>query len=341
MEGLSTKSKLHSRLSTFVAWIAPDPQTRDEIEAQADEIRGRIMEKAAKDGLEITSSMKSGSFAKRTGLRRHMRGNAEVEGQDVDISFVVKPQGEQSFELQPLVNKFMKYADESYPKTEKESTKSSVKLKFTNTLAYDLVPLFSTKEPEKQMLVRATGERILTSVQKHTDFVKSRTEESDKKKGVVLFNECVRIVKWWREFRCDEGNYLQEIPSIVIDLLCAKAFDQLSVKPTYAHTLAEWFTFLAHVVKKKEPVWFGKSKPNSTVVSTDSWQLLDPVNPENNIAKRFKPFEIDEFAEWLAIGRDTLSRSIAADMTGDDNRCLDQLVSLMGNPFKNHCDEEA
>jgi hypothetical protein len=268
-----------------------------------------------------------------------MLGKSEVEGQDVDISFVVKPQNEDSYELQPLINKFLNYANDSYPKTEKEPTKSSVKLKFTSILSYDLVPLFSTKDPEKQVLVRSTGERIVTSVQKHTDFVRNRTQMSDKMKGVVLFNECARLMKWWRDFRCSEGNYLTEVPSIIIDVLCAKAFDKCSVMTTYAHTLAEWLTYLAHVVSKKDPIWFGSSRPTVEADRTSNWQVLDPVNPDNNLAQRFKPYEVDELGEWFENARDTLSRAIAADMTGDDNRSLDQMVSLFGNPFKNHCDE--
>jgi hypothetical protein len=162
---------------------------------------------------------------------------------------------------------------------------------------------------------------------------------SDKMSGVVLFNECVRLMKWWRDFRCSEGNYLTDVPSIIIDVLCAKAFDKCSVKTTYSHTLAEWLTYLAHVVSKKDPIWFGSSKPTVEAGRTSNWQVIDPVNPDNNLAQRLKSYEVDELGEWFKNSRDTLSRAIAADMTGDDNRSLDQMVSLFGNPFKNHCDE--
>jgi tRNA nucleotidyltransferase (CCA-adding enzyme) len=201
MDGLSTKSKLHSRVSKFVAWIAPAPETREEIKKQADEVRDRISDKAREDGVVVTATPKAGSFAKKTGLRRHMRGGSEVEGQDIDVPFVVKPPKEGEYQLQPMIDKFLKYADSSYPRTEKEPTKSSVKLKFTSTLSYDLVPLFATSDPEKQILVRTTGEQIVTSVQKHTEFIKTRTHKSDEKRDVVLFNECVRLMKWWRMSR--------------------------------------------------------------------------------------------------------------------------------------------
>jgi hypothetical protein len=184
-----------------------------------------------------------------------------------------------------------------------------------------------------------TGEQIVTSVQKHTDFVKDRTQKSGETKGVVLFNECVRLMKWWRDMRCSEANHLEEVPSILIDLLSAKAFDRLSVQTTYAHTLAEWCTYLAHIVTKKESVIFNDYSKGTKANNSDAWYVIDPVNPENNIAKKLQPIDVEEFAEWLQKGRDGWNRAIAADLKGEDNKCLDELVSLFGNAFKNHCED--
>jgi len=339
MADLNTKSKLHARLSAFVEWVAPDPETRGEINGQIDEIRTRISDKAKEDGLTVTATPRAGSFAKDTGLRRHMRGESEVEGQDIDVPFVVKPPKEGEYQLGPMVDKFEKYANSSYPKTEKDKTKSSIKLKFTSTLSYDLVPLFATKDPERQILVRTDGEYIETSEQKHTEFITDRTSKSDEKKGVVRFNECVRLVKWWREVRCADGNYLKEVPSIIIDLLCAKAFDRLSVQTTYAQTMTEWFTYLAHVVRKKEQVAFSDYAKIPPIDKTATWQVIDPVNPDNNIANKMRVYEIDELAEWFESGRDVWNRAIAADLRKEDSRSLEQLVGLFGNSLKNHCED--
>ena len=46
---------------------------------------------ALADGLAVFRTPEAGSFAKHTGLRRHMRGHSEIEGQDVDLPFVVRP----------------------------------------------------------------------------------------------------------------------------------------------------------------------------------------------------------------------------------------------------------
>ncbi len=339
MDNLSTKSKLHSRLSNFVSWIAPDPETRDAIVKQSNEIRERIRAKAKDDNVTVTATPQSGSFAKRTGLRRHMRGEAEIEGQDIDVPFVVKLQGQSDYQLAPMITKFRQYADASYPDTEKKDTKSSVKLIFSNTLSYDLVPVFATDDPEKQILVRTTGEQITTSIQKHVDFVTDRTKKSDTKKGVVLFNECVRLMKWWRDVRCSEANYLEEVPSFLIDLLSAKAFDKLSVQTTYAQTLSEWSAYLAHVVRKKELVYFTDFDNHNPKVDATIWQVIDPVNRENNVAAKLQAYEIEELAGWFQEARESWSRAITADLNGDDIDSLDHLVTLFGNSFMNHCEE--
>lgn len=111
------------RMKNFVKWIAPEKETRDAIKKQSDEIRGRIMGKAEEDGLTVMSMPYSGSFAKKTGLRRHYRGESEIEGQDIDIPFVVKKDKETEFE--PLIKRFEKYCEASYPKKKKTFKKFS------------------------------------------------------------------------------------------------------------------------------------------------------------------------------------------------------------------------
>src|SRR5258708_35967178 len=65
----------HRRLGSFVDWIKPDHNARDAIRDQADNIRQAIKNQARADGLVVVATPNGGSFAKRTGLRRHMRGS--------------------------------------------------------------------------------------------------------------------------------------------------------------------------------------------------------------------------------------------------------------------------
>lgn len=335
------KSKLSEWLTCFIEWIGPEPEKREDVKVQAQQIRDRIRAKAEEDELIIKGTPKSGSFATKTGLRRHMLGDAEVEGQDVDIPFIVAPKTSEEEKVDELLVRFKKYADASYPETKKTITKSSVNLIFSGTFtSYDLVPVLATDDPQTQILLRSNGEKRRTSLQKQVEFIKKRTRESAAN-GDVIFNECVRLVKWWRYVRQAEGVMLKAVPSVVINLLCAKAYDQRGVGENYAETLADWFGFMAHVARSREHVAFDDFYPiPSKRSSTAAWEILDPTNSENNVVSSWAGYEVDEFADWLEKGRDSWARAIRCDLREDHVGTLRNLVDIFGNSISNHCGEK-
>ena len=337
MSQYSTKSKLHVRIRNFVAWIAPEKKTRDAIKKQSDEIRDRIKKKAEDDGLTITDMPYSGSFAKKNGLRRHLQGETINEGQDVDLAFVVKPDKETEFE--PLIQRFKKYAEESYPDTKITATKSSIKMEFTGTkLTYDIVPMFATDDSEKQLLIRNNGEKIKTSVQKHTAFVRNRTKETNEEDGVVVFNDCLRLLKWWRSHKEQSTNEIITLPSFLVDMLGAKALEKAEINTTYAQTLANWFFYLAHTVKSKETIWFTDYYKTPKPDTSKPWNVLDPVMADNNVVKSWSSWQVDELADWLQEAGEIMNRAIVADLDGRDTDSLEQMKLLFGKIFSSHYD---
>lgn len=326
---------LHRHLSAFVDWVATDPDREETIRIQAEDIRARVSAKAKADGLTIQSTPWSGSYKKRTGLRRHLVGKHPVEGQDVDLPFVVKPVTADDEKLDSLLDRFYGYAHAIYPNTSKNPTKSSVKLSFTGTkLAYDLVPMLAGADNESQVILRADGERRNTSVQKHVAFVTSRTNKSNELAGRVKFNECVRLFKWWREV-VTEGD-VDRVPTIVIDLLCAHAFDALGVERTYPDTLLRWFGFLADVAARRAPVYFTDYTAWPTPPTATPWAIVDPVNKQNNVGSRFSALDVETLAGWLSDARDDLAQAISQDLAGQERASLDALVPIFGNAILHH-----
>lgn len=337
MSQYTTKSKLHVRIRNFVDWIAPEKGTRDAIKKQSDEIRSRIKGKAEADALTITDTPYSGSFPTKTGLRRHLRGESDVEGQDIDLPFVVKPDKETEFE--PLIQRFKKYAEESYPGTKITATKSSVKMEFTGTkLTYDVVPMFSTGLSEMQVIHRENGEVIKTSIQKHREFIRSRTRQTQQEEGVVCFNDMIRLLKWWREHKQQALNESLILPSFLINLLAAKALEVTNVNTSYPQTLANWFSYLAMVIKNRETIFFKDYYTQPKPDTTKSWNVLDPVMPDNNIIKNWSGWQVDELTEWLQEAAEIMNRAIVADIQGRDSDSLEQMKLLFGKIFSSHCD---
>jgi len=333
---MAARRTLHWWLSNFVDWLKPDETAEERIRSQADEIRIRIGGQARADELTIRSTPRSGSFAKRTGLRRHLTGGSEVEGQDVDLPFVVSPHTKEGEKLTYLLDRFEQYTAASYPGTRRKRTKSSIQLDFSGSkLRYDVVPMLATSDPQKQILIREDGSHVATSVQQHIEFIRTRTRVSNELEGRVKFNECVRLVKWWREFRSSESGL--EVPSFLLDLLCADAFDRRSVNEKYPETMAGWFAWMAHQVSNRQRVAFSDFTriPAPKAVA---WEVLDPVNQENNVASRFTLAQLDTLADWFDDARDRWNRILRHEALGNETGMKGELIALFGTPFKHHCE---
>lgn len=328
------QTDIHRRMSTFVDWIAPDQEKERELRGQANRIRESVGKKAREDRLTIRSTPSAGSLAKRTGVRRHNPGGANVPGYDIDIPFVVDPLTKDQEALDELLNRFDRYTRACYPQNEVKRTKSSICLYFANTRrSYDLVPMLDGRGAEEQVLVRSDGQRLKTSVQQHVRFIKSRTLASQATPGRVQFNQCLRLLKWWRRFREDQSTV--KVPSFLIDLLAAHAFDIHGVEATYEATLVKWFTQLSRDLERRNRIVFSDfSTPPSP--RHGQWEVLDPVNHENNVVKGWTRLQGDELADWLTKGRDSLNRAIYQDRIGDSISSRRHLIELFGSPFKHH-----
>ena len=330
---------LHARTANFVSWIRPDQDAAEAARAQRDEVRNRIKGKAEADGLIVRSMPNSGSFAKATGLRRHMLGDAEHEGQDIDCPFVLSRKDEDGGVLMRLLGRFDAYAAGSYPDTPRSLTKSSVRLAFVAAKRrFDLVPMLAVDgTDEEQILLRADLERRRTSIQRHVDFVKTRTAKSQALRGPVAFNDGVRLIKWWREYQVTKSKVLTEIPSFVLELLCAKAFDQVSVQATYPATLQTWFDKIHSFAHGRTDVTFtdfGTPRPER---AAGAWKVIDPVNGENSVVPgAWSRIQIDEFRDWAGTARDKIQQAIAYDMRGRETEAVAAMAEVFGPSFKNH-----
>ena len=192
---------------------------------------------------------------------------------------------------------------------------------------------------ELRILLRGNGERRRTSISRHIDFIKRRTDASNQLPGLVRFNECVRLVKWWRIFQEDQSHNLSSVPTMLIDLLCASAFDRRKVATTYGETLRQWFDILYQTVLHRERVAFTDFAATELhPIPGAQWMVLDPVNPKNNVAGGMLPPHIDELARWLLDARNNMQEAVDYDRKGNDQKSLYHLTQLFGSPFKQFCE---
>lgn len=341
---VSKQSTIHRRTKCFVEFIAPEKEKREKIKGQADGIRKCIRDKAVADGYTILAEPYSGSFAKKSGLRRHLQGDSEVEGQDIDIAFILKDEDKDGNPVGCMISTFEGYLKKCYPDSEVGSTKSSATISFSGSKnQFDAVPLVDTNRAHIQKLIRTNGELRQSSVEKQSEFIKSRNRSSNEIEGVVRFNNCLRLIKWWRYHQQSlggqfgNGEYDDKVPSFLLDLLCAKAYDVCSVQDTYVETLARWFSFLAHAVRHREEILFNDCIKTHQPRANAKWKVIDPMDDTNNVVKNWPDFKIDQLAKWFENALDRMSQAIRHDREGDDQGSMNCLVLLFGNSINNQC----
>lgn len=331
---LDSKHTSPRLLSAFVKWICPDAQATENIEKQADEIRQRIKVRAEADGLVIQSMPWSGSHKKKTGIRRLRRdGQTLIEGHDVDLPFILRPTTKDGKEVKTPLEMFARYAELEYPSNPRTRKRSSVHVEFRKpNLGYDLVPLLATPGNDLcQTLIRSDGERRKTSIQKHIEFVTTRSGTSNAKG--VQFNDCVRLIKWLRDLRQFEKPSARKISTFLLEILCGYAYDKCSVQKTFPGTLALWFGFIGQVIRKRERVSFA-AQTTSPISGRTEWQVFEPAFSEINIVGSWKKDQVDELAAWFEKLQKAMNEIIGADIAGNEALVKEKLIALFGDSMK-------
>lgn len=324
----------HGHLKRFVPKIRIPSADERKIIEQRDRVRHRISRHLEKAKLRLARTPNAGSHAKHTALRRYMSGNTKLGGSDIDLPFVLTADSGDHLELKSLLELFEGFVRASYPRSKVTQTKSSVKLEFsTFKYAFDIVPMVAVRsEPRHEYLFRGDGSKVATSISAHVKFVKQRAQQSSKLPGIVNFNDMLRLFKWWRELRANADDQLTDVPTFLLELLCAKAFDEHRVTTSYTQTLQTWFAAIAEIVATRRAVRFD-STPS---LSSAPWIVLDPVNPANNVVPRlWTDAHIDRLGRWFAEADAAMRRVQICDRDDDGKGALRELEGLFGPAIRN------
>jgi hypothetical protein len=151
-------------------------------------------------------------------------------------------------------------------------------------LNVDVVPVLYSGEPnDRGYLVRKhTGDSVLTSIPLHLEFIRSR-----KKEYGPDFAQLIRLSKWWKRMVAN-GDADFRFKSFLIELLWAHLADSSLALADYPTALERFFTYIVRT-ELEEQVAFtdyvaAKDIPSR---SKDATEVLDPVNPDNNVASRY------------------------------------------------------
>lgn len=263
------------------------PGKRSEFLAQVDNLIEVFTREAAKDSVvNIRKFLKTGSLRKGTVLRP--RGD---HGVDADIAVFLNPDGVTEFELASLHERIRRLLRAAYPQKKDEDftvQPRTLGIRFlVSGMEVDMVPILPIDGPgDFGWQPSSQGDDpVKTSVTKQLEFIRAR------KSNYSRFTALVRMLKHWR----NQQELEDTLRSFLIELIVCHLQDRDGVPASLEEGLLRFFLYLAQS-ELREPIAFAE---NGTVTSfpTGRAVVLDPVNVDNNVARRLTDADCSEIVQ--------------------------------------------
>ena len=183
-------------------------------------------------------------------------------------------------------------------------------------LKIDVAPVLYEGEPDDRgHLVTRTGDRVLTSVTLHKEFLSKRRALAG-----AEYKEFIRLVKAFvhrAKIEAAASGPELRFKSFLVELIVAHLWDSGWLgKPLAITDYPRAFEqFLAYVVmtELKEPIIFTDYYPASDIeASYDPVQVWDPVNPENNVTRGYTDYDRQRLVQRCSDALDQINIASAA-----------------------------
>lgn len=314
----------HREVKAFAAERVNLPkEIADKHRAQVSALRDRLERKVDDDpSFDLVKMLHAGSVAKGTALRTV---------NDLDLAVYVKAGSapKQDAQLQPWLADRLIEANPKMDESQFIPQDHCVKVSFKGSgLDVDVVPvLYEGAANDCGYLVRKhTGDRVLTSIPMHLEFIRTRknTYGDD-------FKQLIRLVKWWKRMELQQDAEFR-FKSFMIELLWAHLADHGAVLNDYPEAMEEFFTFIVKGGLSKRiaftDYYSASELPSPTRAAIE---ILDPVNPKNNVAVKYEVADCQRIIEAAHRALDALGEARYATTNGDELDCWQQ---VLGQSFK-------
>jgi len=281
----------HSDLSTFaVKKVNVSPETAKSRRTQVAHLRTRLEAYIADHpDYDLVKMRGSGSVAKHTAIK---------SSSDTDIAAYVRAaavggvNADETKLLDWLRDRCVEVYGAKKDASDFEISHHAVGITMHGTgLKIDVAPVLYEGEPdERGYLVTRTGDRVLTSVTLHKEFLNKRRASAGPE-----YREFIRLVKAFIKRAKDQaaasGPELR-FKSFLAELIVAHLWDNGWLGKPFAITdyPRAFEQFLAYIVmtELKQPIVFSDYYPESDLETCyDPVQVWDPVNPENNVTRGY------------------------------------------------------
>ena len=273
----------HADIQRFAADRVNLPAVKAKV--YRDQVR-RLREKlttylAEHDNFALKKMQLSGSLAKSTALRSI---------NDIDVALYVAGDDapQQIAELLDYIAERLRTA---FPNIKPEQVKPqtfSVTISFVGTgLDVDVVPILYYGDPDWRgdLISQDDGSRLMTSIPLHLEFAKRRRNAQP-----TGFAQVVRLVKFWAAIQKVEVAGFR-FKSFMIEMILAHLSDTGTSMKDYPQALAAFFNYVAVTGLRDRIVFDDYYKSSAVNVPADRIQIVDPVNPTNNVGRLYTHHE--------------------------------------------------
>jgi len=294
----------HAEIAKFAEERVNLPKDKaDEYRAQARRLREKL------DGyigehpdFTLKKMLLSGSLAKGTALRSL---------NDIDVACYISG-ADTPQEVATLLSYLAERLRKAFPNFSPDQVKPqtySVTVSFKGTgLDVDVVPILYNGDSQwyGNLVSQDDGSLLKTSIPLHLEFTKKRKQAQEKH-----FAQVVRLIKFWaRKMKTEREGF--RFKSFMIEMILSNLCDQGLDFSYYPEALQHFFTYIASTNLRERIVFKDYYEPKTIGTFTESIQIIDPVNPENNVARLYNNDQADMIVEAALDAGDAIDAALAA-----------------------------
>ncbi len=246
---------------------------------------------------ELQKMLLSGSLAKHTALKNI---------NDADVAVYVSSAPQNVGDLTKWLAEKLRLAFPNFNYDQVVIQNYSVKVEFRGTgLDVDVVPIYKKGEGDCGELVsQEDGTKLLTNISLHKEFIKTRRVKHSN------YAQIVRLLKWWIKTQKERDSNFK-FKSFMVELIIAKLFDDgIITKNDYPEMLLCFFDYISQT-NFGEEIYF-TDYTNKPKICNDPIRVFDPVNPSNNLGRKYNSNDRDKIVTEALNTGDAIEAALKA-----------------------------
>jgi hypothetical protein len=283
-----------------------------DLRAQANRLRDRLETYLADHpDFALRKMMLSGSLAKGTALKSIS---------DIDVGCYVSSDSAPD-KISDLIDWLAKKLETAFPNFKPEQIKRktySVGVNFISTgNEVDIVPILYAGDPQWRgdLVSQDTGEKLMTSVPMHLEFIRKRKSFNDKH-----FAQVVRFMKFWSQLLKQQDENFR-FKSFMIELIVAYLVDGGLALNDYPSALGKIFAFIANDDFETAIAFDDYYNPATCATTTGApVRIWDPVNNKNNVSALYTQQNKEKIVEAALDAGDAIDSALRAITKGETVR---------------------